>query len=90
MAENKKAETTYRSERERKYYEEVLPKLSAGIKQLGLEMRSNTVLANAGICTIKDLRRVLETGEHIRYLDRQEEEYIIRCLQIKVPKKEAQ
>lgn len=90
MVNNKKVGTTYNSERERKYHEEILPKLSAGVKELGLEERSNFALVNAGIYTIKDLRRVLESGEHIRYLDREDEKYIIRCLQIVLPQKETQ
>ena len=80
--------TTYASERERKYYEEILPKLSAGIKQMNLDMRSNFVLVNAGIYTVKDLRKILEAGEHIQMLDKEEEEYICRCLQIQLPKKD--
>lgn len=79
---------TYVSERERKYYEEVLPKLSAGIKQMNLNERSHFVLFNAGLHTVKALREVLEAGEHIQMMDRDEEEYICRCLQIKMPKKD--
>lgn len=82
-----KTTTVYKSERERKYYEEVLPKLSAGIKQMNLEMRSNFVLFNSGIYTVKDLRKALENGGHIQMLDREDEEYICKCLQIKRPKK---
>lgn len=73
------------TERERKYNEEVLSKLSAGIKQMGLEMKTNIILANSGIYTVKDLRRILEAGEHINNLEKKQEEYICRCLQIPMP-----
>ena len=88
MAEIKAETTEYKSERERKYYEEILPKLSAGIKQMNLNMRSHFVLVNSGICTVKALREVLESGQHIRMMDRDEEEYICSCLKIKFPKKD--
>lgn len=88
MTQATKTTTTYASERERKYHEEVLPKLSAGIKQMNLDVRSHFVLYNAGIYTVKALRKVLEEGEHIQMLDKHEEEYICRCLQIVRPKKE--
>ena len=82
-----KITTEYKSEREKKYYEEVLPKLSAGIKQMNLDMRSNFVLFNSGIYTVKDLRAALEGDRHIAMLDREEEDYICRCLEIKRSKK---
>ena len=88
MTETTKATTTYKSERERKYHEEILPKLSAGIKQMNLDARTHFVLVHAGIYTVKDLRKVLEEGGHIAMIDKDEEEYICRCLQIKMPKKE--
>ena len=88
MSQATTATTTYKSERERQYYEEVLPKLSAGIKQMNLDMRSHFVLFNSGIYTVKDLRAILESGGHINMLDRHEEEYICRCLQITLPKKD--
>ena len=80
--------TNYQSERERKYHEEILPKLSAGIKEMNLNMRSHFVLVNAGIHTVKDLRNTLEVGKHIHMLDKDEEEYICRCLQITPREKE--
>ena len=90
MAESKNETITYKSEREKKYYEEILPKLSAGIKQMNLSMRSHFVLVNGGIYTVKDLRKILEAGEHIQMLDRHEEEYICKCLQIVARKNDEQ
>lgn len=89
MAENKQnTKRQYNSERQREYQEMILPKLSDEIKVLNLSMRSNTVLVNAGIHTIQELRATLERDEHIRYMDRDEEQYIRRCLRIPCPKRE--
>jgi len=90
MKESTIATTTYKSERERKYHEEILPKLSAGIKQMNLDVRTHFILVSEELYTVKDLRRVLEAGEHIHMLDKAEEDYICRCLQITKPKKEEQ
>ncbi len=88
MSQATSTTTTYASERERKYYEEVLPKLSAGIKEMRLDVRSHFVLYNSGIYTVKALRETLEAGEHIHMLDKHEEEHIRKCLQIPLPKKD--
>ncbi len=88
MSQTTTTATTYASERERQYHEEVLPKLSAGIKQMNLDARSHFVLYNSGIYTVKALREILEAGKHIQMLDKHEEEYICRCLQITPPKKD--
>lgn len=88
MSQATNVTTKYASERERKYYEEVLPKLSAGIKMMNLEVRSHFTLFNAGLYTVKALREVLEAGQHIPMMDKEEEEYICRCLQINCPKRD--
>lgn len=61
----------YVSERQRKYYEEVLPKLSSSIQKMNLGMRANTCLVSAGILTLKQLRQAINSDVHIPLLEKE-------------------
>ena len=61
----------YVSERQKKYYEEILPKLPKEIQELNLGMRANTCLVNAGILTLEKLKKAIATDVHIPMLDKE-------------------
>ena len=73
----------YVSERQRIYYETIVPKLDRQILSLDLGMRVNTCLVNSGIFFIHDLKRALEEDRHIEMLDKYEKEDIRWKMQIK-------
>jgi len=70
----------YVSERQRKYYEEVLPQLSGDIQQMNLGMRANTCLVSAGILTLDSLKEAIKNNTHIPLLDYEAKEKIRDCL----------
>ena len=74
----------YVSERQKKYYEEVLPKLSKEIQDLNLGMRANTCLVSAGLLTPAKLKKAIENNVHIPMLDKEAKETIVTCFGIEV------
>lgn len=67
----------YVSERQRRYYEEILPKLSEEIQALDLGMRANTCLVSAGIFTLERFKKAVENEKNIPMLDKETREDII-------------
>ena len=73
----------YVSERQRKYFEEVLPKLSSDVQKMNLGMRANTCLVSAGILTLEQLRDAMNNNVHIPLLDKEAREIICDYLKKK-------
>ena len=70
----------YASERQRKYYEEVLPKLSKEIQKMDLGMRANTCLVSANILSLEQLQNAIKNNTHISMLDKEARDKICDCL----------
>lgn len=80
MTDKTVSKKKYASERQRKYYTEVMPKLSEDIKRINLGMRANTCLVSANILTLEQLKTAMENDEHIPMLDKEAKKEIINYL----------
>lgn len=65
------------SERQKLYYEEILPKLSQEVVKLNLGMRANTCLVSAEIFTKKQLEYAIMHNEEIPMLGKELREEIM-------------
>ena len=74
----------YVSERQKQYYEEVLPKLSKEIQDLNLGMRANTCLVSAELTTSDSLKKAIENGTHIPMLNKEAKEVIASYFEIEI------